>query len=219
MGVVERSARSKPRLRELKKQRTRERIVHVAMELFSERGFSATTLLDISAAAEIAPSTLHSYFPTKSDIVFSHHAKVLESATGRLLNRPGSESTPEALESWVTTELPALVDSNADAIRLRRPIIDADQELLGQERLRLALLEDIFAQAFARDLGETPDDLRSRLMAALAVAGLHAIWMWSYRRRTASGFDPLAPYTLDGVYLTKMLVAAETAIEQIPRPD
>jgi AcrR family transcriptional regulator len=218
MVAREPGGRTQPRLRELKKQRTRETIVDVAMDLFAARGFQAATLIDIAAAAEIAPSTLYTYFPTKTDIIFSHFAQVLESARHRLLNRPVGESTTQALEDWVTRELPTLARSESDVVDRRRTIIDADEALLAQERLLRATLEDVFAEAFARDLAETADDLRSRVMAAVTVAGLRAVWLWSYRHHPGREFDPQEPYSLDSKYLTKMLTAAEAAIEQIPRP-
>jgi AcrR family transcriptional regulator len=219
MVVGKRKLPGQAGLRELKKKRTRENIVRVAIGLFAEHGFRATTLVDIAAAAEIAPSTLHAYFPTKSDIIFSHHAAVLDNARRRLLARPQGTSTLEALDEWVTVDLPALADSYAVAISLRRPIIDTDEELLAQERLRLALLEDVVAEAFARDLGESADDLRSRLMAAIAVAGLQAMSVWSYRHQLGASFDPQEQYALDHVYLIEALAAAEAVVERMPRPD
>ena len=67
---------SPPGLRERKKQRTRELIAARALELFSERGYHATTVADIAAAAEVSKPTLFRYFPTKEDLVLhriAHH--------------------------------------------------------------------------------------------------------------------------------------------------
>src|SRR5918994_275367 len=56
-------------LRERKKQRTRQALRQAAVRLFLERGFEATTIADIAAAAEVAPRTFFSYYPTKEDVV------------------------------------------------------------------------------------------------------------------------------------------------------
>jgi AcrR family transcriptional regulator len=52
-------------LRERKKARTRAAIQRHALRLFQEQGYSATTVDQIAAAAEISPSTFFRYFPTK----------------------------------------------------------------------------------------------------------------------------------------------------------
>src|SRR6478672_7353166 len=61
-------------LRERKKQRTRELIATAALDLFSRRGYHATTIAEIAAAAEVSERTVFTYFPTKEDILFSDHA-------------------------------------------------------------------------------------------------------------------------------------------------
>lgn len=56
-------------LRERKKQRTRESIQDNALRLYREQGYTATTLEQVAAAAEVSLSTLFRYFPTKPDTV------------------------------------------------------------------------------------------------------------------------------------------------------
>ena len=58
-------------LRERKKRETAERIYRTALNLFSERGYDATTVEEIAQAAEVAKGTFFNYFPTK-DAVLSH---------------------------------------------------------------------------------------------------------------------------------------------------
>jgi AcrR family transcriptional regulator len=205
-------------LRERKKARTRQTIERVALGLFARRGFQATTLAEIAETAEVAPSTLYSYFPLKEDILFSLNDAIRDSARLRINSRSETETLVDALAAWITTDVPVLVGTDSKLIRRRRAIIDSDDSLLVQERLRNALLEDVFAEAFARDLGETPEDLRSRLMAAVAVSGLRAIWFWWLRQHESGEADMREPFTLDATYLTRLLSAAEAAIEGIPSP-
>jgi AcrR family transcriptional regulator len=205
------------RLRERKKQRTRETIERVALELFATRGYQATTLTEIADAAEIAPSTLHSYFPAKEDIVFSFYDAFRNSARIRLLGRRDEEPLVDAIQAWISTDLPAL-RTESETLRRRRAIIESDPALVEHERLHLALIEDVFAEAFARDLGEEPNDLRSRLMASVTVSGLRAIWLWWYGRQTGGTLDSREPYALDARYLVRVIQAAEASLEGIPSP-
>ncbi len=60
----------RPSLKERKRRQTSARIVAAAVELFTSRGFDATTADDIAAAADCSRSTLFRYFGTKEDILF-----------------------------------------------------------------------------------------------------------------------------------------------------
>jgi AcrR family transcriptional regulator len=63
------SSGSKGGLRERKKARTKLTIQAHAVRLFRERGFGATTVEQVAEAAEVSPSTVFRYFPTKEDLV------------------------------------------------------------------------------------------------------------------------------------------------------
>ena len=70
-------------LRERKKRRTRQALQQAAVRLFLERGFEATTIADITAAADVAPRTFFSDHPTKEDVVLGDITQRFDRAPGR----------------------------------------------------------------------------------------------------------------------------------------
>lgn len=59
----------KPLLRERNKQRTLQRIIDAAFELFQSTGYHQTTMDAIAEKAEISRATLFNYFPAKREIL------------------------------------------------------------------------------------------------------------------------------------------------------
>jgi AcrR family transcriptional regulator len=55
--------------RDKKRAETLERIFGVAMRLFSEKGFQATTVDEITERADVAKGTFFNYFPTKEHVL------------------------------------------------------------------------------------------------------------------------------------------------------
>ena len=153
-------------LRESKKRRVRALIIENAIALFRERGFDATPVREIAAAAEISDAPFFNYFPTKDAVLSSWVHGLLD---------PG----PELLAS-------------ADAYRsLRRPLREWARELarrIGEEgefmalawsRLRVvppgeggapAALVEAFREGQRR--GEVRGDVPPEQLASLLVAGL-----------------------------------------------
>lgn len=59
---------ARPGRRERKRTETRERIFRAALRLFAERGFTATTIEDITEAADVGKGTFFNYFPSKEHV-------------------------------------------------------------------------------------------------------------------------------------------------------
>ncbi|MGW1339806.1 TetR/AcrR family transcriptional regulator [Kribbella sp. NPDC002412] len=102
-------------LRELKRERTRRLIADKAFELFTDHGFGRTTVEQIAAAAEVGPSTLYRYFPTKETLVLEFVEDCLLGAVAWLREQPEVD-LPDGLQSVIERVLEQL-DSNPDRVR------------------------------------------------------------------------------------------------------
>ena len=93
--------------REARKRETRAALHAAAMALMSERGFQATTVADIAAAAGVSPRTFFGYFPSKEAALFSPLDEVITSLEERLVPEQRSHP-PDALDtfrSWLADDL------------------------------------------------------------------------------------------------------------------
>lgn len=161
-------------LRERKKEHTRLTIEDAAFRLFAERGFAATTVADIADAAVISPRTFFAYFPSKEDVVFAHFDDLGDSLRARLDERGPDETTFDALRAWIGEVVgPAAIDVERDAVR--RQLLCDNEGLAAHERHLLGRFERLIAASVAADLGDDPDDLRPRLVAAAALAALTSL--------------------------------------------
>ena len=206
-------------LRELKKQRTRQAIVDVSVRLFAQYGYAETTLVEIADAAEISPSTFFNYFPSKLDIVFDLLDAVIASARERILGRPNTEPATSAILAWITEDLASVERPYTEALRTIPMIVSSDANLRSEQRRRLALLEDVLAAAFARDLGELSDGLRARVMSVIAMRGMLDVWnSWHKQHASDSHLDLNDLLALKAEYLERALDAGLQAIELLPNP-
>jgi AcrR family transcriptional regulator len=90
-----------------KKARTRQALADAATVLFHERGYDATTIEDIAAAADVSTRTFYRYFPTKEDLVVAMGQTSLESFFAALEARPPTESLLDAVRVAVDQALVA----------------------------------------------------------------------------------------------------------------
>ena len=82
--------------RERHKTDVRNRLLRAAFELFATRGFEATTVEDITQAADVAKGTFFNYFPTKELLLTQmgeHRLDILRAALAdaRLNRRPSQD--------------------------------------------------------------------------------------------------------------------------------
>jgi AcrR family transcriptional regulator len=162
-------------LRERKKEQTRLAIEAAAFRLFAERGFSATTISDIAAEAEIAPRTFFAYFPSKEDVVFANFDGYAASLGQRLDERGPGETTFDALRTWIGEVLVATDPEEVERETIREKLRRDNEALKAHERHLMSRFESLIAASVAHDLGDKPDDLGPRLVAAAALAALTSL--------------------------------------------
>src|SRR3954465_13937246 len=104
-------------LRERKKQRTRQTIARVALDLFAENGFHRTTIKQVAEAADVAPRTVSGYFPSKEELVFPDQHLVFGELERRLTQRGPEETTAAALRAWIGWLLQEIEDTDPDEPR------------------------------------------------------------------------------------------------------
>ena len=161
-------------LRERKKQRTRQQIIEAAMGLFAERGYHATTIADIAAAAEVAPRTFFSYFPSKEAVVFHNVDRDLDGLASALRDRLPGETVFDALRRWIDAMFDEFAADQDEAV-LRKQLCREDEGLANFQGGVMARISELLLEAIADDLGEPPGALRPRLVAAAAVAALTSL--------------------------------------------
>jgi AcrR family transcriptional regulator len=150
-------------LREVKRERTRRLIADKAFELFNHNGFGQTTVEQIAAAAEVGPSTLYRYFPTKETLVLEFVEDCLVDAVTWFREQPALE-LPAGLQAVIERVLEQL-ESNPDRVR-------AVFDLAGQTASVSAHLNELIWR-FRTDLADElvlrlPAGNRTEFTAALA---------------------------------------------------
>jgi AcrR family transcriptional regulator len=159
-------------LRERRRIRTRRTIQAQALRLFAAKGFQATTIEEIAAAAEMAPRTFFRYFPTKEEVVFwSEYPPML---AGFVAARPDDEPALEALRHGIVDALAAIWDQDGDRTLQRLRLAFRTPALHPRMRQQQAHWAAGLAEILADRLGERPDNLEVRIVAAAVAA---AVWV------------------------------------------
>jgi len=158
-----------PGLRERKRQQTRERLTRVAMALFLERGFEATTLDDIAAAADISRRSFFHYFASKEDVVFAWHEEFTVALTAAIAARPAGESMLSAAENAIAALAKQLEPDEAMAMaQLKRD----NPALQARDQVKYEKLERALAEALGKRAGHKTERLQARLVAMIATGAM-----------------------------------------------
>jgi mycofactocin system transcriptional regulator len=143
------------------------------MQLFAARGFDATTVDDIAAAAGIGRRTFFRYFATKNDVVWGRFDDQLADLRARLAGTPADRPVAEALRDAIVA-FNDLAPEQVPVHRQRMALIFEVASLQAHSTLMYAEWRRVVTEFVATRTGSAPDDLLPRLaghvMLAAAVA-------------------------------------------------
>jgi AcrR family transcriptional regulator len=175
-------------LRERKKARTRASIREHALRLFRERGYQATTVEQIAAAAEVSPSTFFRYFPTKEDVVLQDD---MDTRMIDALARQPADLSPVAAIRAATKE--ALASFSPDEMALVREAADLSltvPEIRARAIDEFARAIDAMAEVIGERVGRPPRDLAVRTLVGAVIGVVMSVTMpWRDWADEASGKD------------------------------
>lgn len=143
---------------------TRRQLEQVALTLFSERGFEATTVEEIALAAGIGRRTFFRYFSSKNDAVWGEFEQGLTDLRDQLAAVPPERPLLDALRE-------AVLDFNRfgrDELplhRARMALILSVPALQAHSTLRYAAWRAVVADFAAQRRGESADALLPQLIA------------------------------------------------------
>ncbi|MGH3211475.1 MAG: mycofactocin system transcriptional regulator [Trebonia sp.] len=143
---------------------SRAELEQAAFALFEARGFDATTVDEIAAAAGIGRRTFFRYFPSKNDIPWGAFEDELERMRVRLKACPPEVPLADAIRV-------ALIDFNrvtpaqVPLHRRRMELILRVPTLLAHSTLRFTAWRDVVAGFVAERTGTRQDDLAPQAIA------------------------------------------------------
>lgn len=159
--------------RERKRMRTMADIQRIALELFAEQGFDATTVEQIAATADISPATFFRYFRSKSDLLESDEFDPVMART--FVARPAGEDVPTAIRETIRQLLPLIEQQDRESLLVRTRLMSTSSGLQAQLWHGLRANTGTFATAIAARTGADPGSLEVRAQAAAVVAVLFEV--------------------------------------------
>lgn len=157
---------------------TLDALSHAALGLFLERGFEATTVDDVAAAAGVGRRTLFRYVASKNDLVWGDFESLLGQMRERLDAMPADRSVAACLRVALV-EFNRFPAAELPFHRRRMELLLTVPTLVAHSTLRYAAWRGVVADFVARRLGLSPEDLTPRTAGwVLLAVSLAAYEQW-----------------------------------------
>lgn len=163
----------------------RRRLYQVAIQLFAQRGFEATTLRDIAARAEVSPALLYRYFPSKNALVMELHDELSEEFARRTVSLPAGSWRVRFLFA-LRASLAVLGPHRAALVALIPMLVSRGEEGLfsgatgfARERVRGAFVAAVTGSS------DAPRPAEARALGRMLYLGHLGVLMWWLMDRSA----------------------------------
>ncbi|MFE5735664.1 TetR/AcrR family transcriptional regulator [Streptomyces celluloflavus] len=170
----------------------RERLVVAAVDLFTERGYDATTVAQIAERAGVTKSTFFRHFPDKRELLVAGQETLSRLLTEGIAEAPGRATPLEAVAAGLERASSAMGPVNRELAPRLKAAVAASAELQERDTLKtVSLAAAMTAALAARGLPDPTAALASEL-GVLAFKRGFARWSEGDR----DGKDELAGYVL-----------------------
>ncbi len=185
--------------RERKKLATRRALRDNALRLFAEQGFDATTVEDITEAADVAQRTFFLHYASKEDVLLADVKERTTAFEAALAEQP-SDLSPMAAVRGAMHALMGEGEIDHEELMLRARLMEEAPSVLARNLEQYTAFEDLISQDTARRLGLDPraDELPVLLGACVMTAVRVAIAVW-YRRGGQESLEQVVDATLTHV--------------------
>ncbi len=153
-----------------KGERTRQAILHAAVEQFAHLGLRGVSVPALARSVDLSPSAVYAYFPTKADL----YAAAVDADVAGLLQ----DALPEVLAGRFDGDFAAVFRRLVRYLRrhpLARRILGGDDE--GAERLAILPIEVQLRRGIATAIaaGQVDGSMRRDIDPEIMAAGLEAV--------------------------------------------
>ncbi|MBD0744076.1 TetR/AcrR family transcriptional regulator [Streptomyces sp. CBMA152] len=187
-------------LRERKKLQTQLRLMGVAIELFTERGYDKVSVAEIAEAAEVSKMTVFNHFGNKEDLALRPVEEHIHDAARTVRDRAPGESAVQAMRRHYLRSVderdPSIGMSDTPLVLQLLRLIMETPVLLTRAHAALVRSSDLVAEVLAE---ETGDQVMARVAAAQLMAVRATLISENYRRLLLG--DPADAIAPDAVRL------------------
>ncbi len=179
----------------IQKTDTKKRIVDSARELFAEKGYLQTTVMDISKKAGLSEAALYEYFQGKEGLLLTIPglwvSQLLNELEGQLFGIKGASNKLRKFLWWYLHKVEeSPLDAKIVYLFLKTNAKFMETEVYGNVKALYGRLIDIFEEG--RNEGEMKPDLNPYFARDIFIGTMeHMVTRWLLKERSYSLFDNL----------------------------